>query len=239
MRLLDLLIFGAVVAVIVVIVAMIGLSFVRWVRAWQRVWELRAKNRPFHEAMKKTRVIFTASAREVARMDIALGPCFPLAGRKKPLSGRFAQEWPSTPAQIEALHASLVPDSLIGPWAAREDDPPGQLFTLSDEFVAALAHIDEERQAAASDEGRREVLASAAAAWHRSLNSDDPQAQDHLFLDVLSAAYVAARATRKNQNVYAWFGPGIELWGPERMARAVERIQKEAASRPSHDIQRP
>jgi hypothetical protein len=174
--------------------------------------------------MSHTRVLFTASDREVARMDIRLGPCVPLQGRKKPLAGRLSQGWPEGPERLATLYEVLSGRPPQEAWSKSTLLRPGRLFVLSDAFVRKLAEIDSARVAAATDEERHEVLEEVARRWrprvHAPAEWDDRRSQ----VDVLMAAWDAARAVMKSQRLYAWYGPGLSLWSQEKIKRVAERV---------------
>jgi hypothetical protein len=225
MKPLDLLIFAAICIALAAIAVVAALSLSRWLLEWRGVWRLRAKNRPYLEARRHTRVLFTASDREVERMAVDRGPCHPLPGRKAPLAGRFAQQWPSLPAEIEGLWDAIRGDSTSSAWSGQRKQAPGHLYTLSEPFTAALVRIDEARRRSATDDERHEILASVAAGWRLRLPPGDRRDPLWHRLEVSSAAELAGRAARKGQRVHCWFGPGVDVWSQARLDRTVRRFR--------------
>ncbi len=156
-------------------------------------------------------------------MDIAIGPCAPLAGRKRPLAGRFAQARPERQNGLEALFETLTGRPAAEAWAASESKGPGRLQVVSDRFFGALLEIESARRAANSDEARYEVYGPIAASWReRRRLASDRGSVSVTEMDVVQAAFEAGRARDKHQRLFAWFGPGMSLWSAGKVERVAE-----------------
>lgn len=113
-----------------------------------RVWR---DQRSLRKAWRHIAVVFTLPEREIARLDIALGPCVPPPGRKRPLAGPFRQRT-GTAEEMEALFRVMVPGSTAPAWATTRREGRGQLCVFADEFVQPLGARNGDPQR--SDRGR-------------------------------------------------------------------------------------
>jgi hypothetical protein len=161
------------------------------------------------------RVIFSASRREIAGLDVRLGPCAtgPAAG-----SPRIASLWRQRRDPVEsvaALFHELVPGG-GSPWQATSTEPPGTLFSLADEFVIALAAL----QAASiqpsptepwvdQDHPSMAPYRAAARGWLAASRWPSGTGVDALVGRLLRDVEAAVVAQRRQQGLYMWSGPVV------------------------------
>ena len=154
--------------------------------------------------------VFTLPEREIARLDIRVGPCVPPVGRSRPLIGVTRQR-PGYPGQLEVLFGLLVQAPDARPWQSIETAEPGRLAVFGEEFVSALAALN--REAIARGEARptdydwilgpeRRIADQwlAATAWEPGVHA----------MDQLGDCGAWARVAQdRGQKLYCWSGPGF------------------------------
>ena len=88
-------------------------------------------------------IVFTRPTRDVARLNVATGPCVAPPGRKRPLVGVTNQE-PGDESRYETLFELLLDKRVVGPWESTASAGEGRLHIFSNGFVDALAEINRE-----------------------------------------------------------------------------------------------
>jgi len=159
------------------------------------------------------RVIFSASRRDIAGLDIRLGPCAtgPTSGRP-----RIASLWRQRRDSVEsvaALFHALVPAG-GSPWQATSSEPPGTIFTLADEFVVALAALQEASVQPSpgetwvdQDHPSMAPYREVARRWLEGSRWPGGTGVDALVGRLLGDVEAAVDAQRRRQGLYMWFGP--------------------------------
>ncbi len=156
--------------------------------------------------------VFTLAEREVARLDVAVGPCVPPAGRRRPLIGVTNQR-PGRPEQLEALFRILRAKRGAHPWQAVETSGPGRLATFSQPFVEAMVSLN--RECVARDDARPgdydwslEPLTRVAERWRAATDWDSGES---IRVAGTLAGYcaLARSAEERRQKLYCWSGPGF------------------------------
>jgi hypothetical protein len=189
-----------------------------WLALGRRIWQWR-----------RVVVIFTAPDREIAHLNVAVGPCVPRSGTKRPLVGPFRQET-GTPAQLEALFRVVVAPPAGSAWEAKRRDGRGRLFAFSDEFVQPLARFSRDYQGGAKEDPTDELIArteAIATAWMSTRSS--PRNLQSAELRIAEAAWWARIAQERGQHLYGWFGPRARQKTPARLFDWVQR-QRSMAS---------
>jgi hypothetical protein len=164
--------------------------------------------------------IFTAKDRDIARMDVSVGPCVPMEGRKKPLAGPFGQ-LQLTVVEVAALLPIVVRDPVAGPWASETTRGHGRLVVFSDEFAAALAQLSRRYQLRPKDdpvsiEWVEAVVPKLAERWVST-----GVASNWADIGISVAAGTARSAENHGQKLFAWFGPKV----PASLSpRAMDRL---------------
>jgi hypothetical protein len=184
-------------------------------------------------------VVFTRPDRDVARLDIAVGPCIAPPGRKRPLVG-VTNQLPGDVGIYEALFDIVVANPSAGPWQARTVVGPGQLHAFSDEYVEALAELNREavRRIEARPKDYDWIFEPSRAVFRRWM-PDDPWP-----IGAPNVPYMASQlngtcgwariAQERSQNLYCWSGPGFNPWvATETQAR---RLIAEASKHHSDEI---
>jgi hypothetical protein len=154
--------------------------------------------------------VFTLPERDIARLDIRIGPCVPPVGRSRPLIGVTRQR-PGDPEQLEALFAILVRAPSASPWQSVEVAGPGRLATFSEEFVSAMTSLN--RESLARGEARPKdyewILEPTsrladqwltATAWEPGIHPGD---------ELVGCCAWARVAQERGQKLYCWSGPGF------------------------------
>lgn len=86
-----------------------------------------------------TAVIFSVPERRLAAMDVAVGPCVPLPGRKTSVASVHAQEGYETPGITSALYRVLTGRNDAELLTLLSEEGEGRLFRVADRFLAAMA----------------------------------------------------------------------------------------------------
>jgi hypothetical protein len=158
------------------------------------------------------------------RMDVAIGPCAPLEGRKRPLVGPFGQR-PATQDELERIFRAIT-GVRRGAWAAEEREGKGRLLTFSEAFRVPLARLGHKYQRRPKDDPRRiewvEVILPSLA--DKCIAMGERRDLTGLSLDIAEAADVARRAEDKGQHAYAWFGPMTPL---TLSSKSIARLREE------------
>jgi hypothetical protein len=170
-------------------------------------------------------VTFTRDERDVARLDIAVGPCVASPGRKRPLVG-VTNQLPGHPVRYEKLFSILVRDPVAEPWATVKCRGRGCLYVFGDTFVNALVELNMDGLRRQTERPRdydwmferdRAVLEQwmPTVSWPLNSASVPPEATE------LAAIAAWARVAReRGRRLYCWSGPGFNPWvTPERIAR--------------------
>ena len=150
-------------------------------------------------------------------MDVATGPCVPVAGRKRALAGVMRQEGPETPEQMRALFTILggSADALDDAMQLVAEDQQGQLFRCSERFVQLMKRENLESIRLGDEDqanGDAELTQFVAhqewlnAAWmtHGNWHSAQRGTQNKL-----GRTGWARIADEKSQPLYCWYGPPI------------------------------
>jgi hypothetical protein len=156
--------------------------------------------------MTRARVLFTASDREVDRIDVEVGPCVPAPARKKPLVSVHRQ-WSDTPAQFCALFAVLGGDPSRA-WTELRRGHSSLLVKISDAFAHDLARMSM-RALQADAEARLDEVKSVAERWLRAADWPPDQLARGLESRLVPDMGWARLAAEKGQSLYCWFGPAV------------------------------
>jgi hypothetical protein len=172
-------------------------------------------------------VVFTATDRDIARMDVARGPCVPLPGRKRPLVGPFGM-MVGTPRDLEALFR-ISPARSNSPWALKETSGPGRLYVFDAAFSNWLAGLSEAYQFRPKDDPKSiewtdHVLPNLVRRWADEIGSGEWRLPSW---NIAGAAGSAKSAARKQQRLYAWFGPQAPL----PLSPSLRKVAADAASK--------
>jgi hypothetical protein len=191
------------------------------------------------ELWKQVNVIFTRPERDLAKFDLALGPCIPLPGRRRPLVGVTNQD-PGNLEHLEALFALVVSESAGRPWRDTQKRERGTLATFSPAFTSALAAINREglRRQAERPRDYAYMLEPDARLAERWLSAT-PWREGMLVAGVrdrvIHLCGSARVAEERGQDLYCWSGPGFSPYvlvtGPDeaRLPR-IEAWQRHVTS---------
>lgn len=178
------------------------------------------------------RVIFSASARGIAALDIRIGPCSTQRDGGRVRAAPLASPWSQQPDPIEsvvALFEVLRPDQRGSPWQATRFESPGELYSLSPEFVEGLAHLRDLSSAADSEHPTTAPYREVASRWLRAFLWEQDEDLDALVGRLLRDADEAHASRTRHIGLYCWFGPLVldELLEDGRMTmRDVLRIRR-------------
>ncbi len=178
-------------------------------------------------------VIFTRPARDVARLDIAIGPCIAPPGRKRPLVGVTNQE-PGDESRYETLFQIMVEEGAAGPWESTASSGEGRLHVFSDAFVEALAEVNREeiRRGEARPQDYDWMFApglALAEQWLAAIRYPFPDATPWgvASTELGNACGWARVAQERGQKLYCWSGPGFDPWvTSERVERLAARLTR-------------
>lgn len=151
-------------------------------------------------------------------MDVAMGPCVPLPGRKHALRSVHQQQGPERVEQMLWLYVVLggAPQRRHTALELLQNSGPGRLYRCSDEFVELMAHANRElvtlgdedkargdKEFTTSTVRRNELDAAwlAAGKWHRAQVST---------VSRLFRIGGARIAQEKSQSLYCWYGPPVQ-----------------------------
>jgi glutathione S-transferase len=177
-------------------------------------------------------VVFTRPGRDVARLDVAVGPCIPPPTRKRPLVGVTNQEQ-GDERRYEALYGILVRDG-SDPWEATTTAGEGRLHVFSDAFVQALAEVNRQLlqridARPKDDDWIFEPTLALAEAWFAAIRWPDPNTTPSggVRSELVEACAWARVARERSQKLYCWSGPGFNPWvTPERIGRLTARLTR-------------
>ena len=158
-------------------------------------------------------VVFTRPERDLAKFDIARGPCVPLPGRKRALLGPVSQD-PGTFRKYEDLFALVLPDVMDGPWADVQEVGRAALVTFSDAFTRELAKVSREviRRGAERPKDVMWALEETdrlAARWLRLTSWPQGMELGGVRGQIVSVTGPARVAEDRDQRLYCWSGPGF------------------------------
>jgi hypothetical protein len=164
-------------------------------------------------------VIFTASPRQMASLDVAVGPCVAAAGRKHPLVRPTRQDYIRF-EHVRALFGVLVGGHLDAAFAVERATGEGRLATFAPGFSAALGRLFVEgkaqAEAAERSSGRVEMperYRDVSARWGAVAWSAWRGEFDGLVAYLAVWGDKARRAREQNWELYAWQGPAVPIWG--------------------------
>jgi hypothetical protein len=175
-------------------------------------------------------VVFTRPERDVAKLEIATGPCIPRVGTKRPLVGVTNQQ-PGDATRYESLFRILVADPLAEPWAEERSVAEASLRVFSAESVDALAALNRENLRR-QDERPNEydwIFEPERAVLRRWMPSVQwPVGASSVPIEASELGNVAAWARvaqERGQKLYCWSGPGFNPWvTAERISRLSKGI---------------
>lgn len=164
-----------------------------------------------------TAVIFSVPERRLSAMDVAVGPCVPLPGRKTSVASVHAQEGYETPAITSALYRVLTGLNDAELLTLLSEDGEGRLFRFADRFVAAMAeasrHLltlipgsppppdgEEDTTPFGLQRGRWDEAWMSQAEWHPEMVSTRNR---------LHRIGKAREAQEKGLSLYVWYGPRV------------------------------
>lgn len=170
-----------------------------------------------------TVVVFTVPEKRLREMDVALGPCVPTGGRKRPLVGVTRQEGGEYPHHSAALYTVLTGQPAEGALQLLEEKGRGRLYKHSTSFVDAMADasltVD---RLFAEDDARGDRHWSSVAAQHEEWSREwmrigrwprDAKTTTHR----LWRMQWAVKARERGQSLYLWHGPEREMYTVESM----------------------
>jgi hypothetical protein len=172
-------------------------------------------------------VVFTLTDRDLARLNVAVGPCVPPPTRKRPWVGITNQE-PGDFRALETLFSIVVTASPAEPWQATRVDGPGRLDTFSDAFVAALADINRVTLArgtaapAINESTYDTVFRPELEIAERWLPHVDWRQRVSLRYAQQRVTYLGAFAREmqdRGRPLYCWSGPGFDPWTGRLVAK--------------------
>jgi len=178
-------------------------------------------------------VVFTRHDRDIARLDIGVGPCVAPPGRRRPLVG-VTNQLPGDPALWEDLFGILVDDPSLGPWEVVTRVNRGQLHVFGAVFVEALAALNRENLRRQHErpgdydwifEPEREVFER----WMPSVRWPVGAASVPALATELGGACAWARvAQERGQKLYCWSGPGFNPWvlTEQRAQRLINEVAR-------------
>lgn len=158
-------------------------------------------------------VVFTVPPKRLREMDVALGPCVPIANRRRPLVGPLGQQYGETPKMTAALLTALTGAPSDNALTLIENRGKGRLSACSEPFVRAMAaanaHLielaDEDDARGDRDlptfvrkQSEHELAWRNAVRWPRGT----PNIPDRLVR--MASARVALE---RDQPLYCWHGP--------------------------------
>ena len=201
-----------------------GSHYRRAVRLRQRL--VRALGLMDHSV---TVVVFTVPESRLRELDVALGPCVPESGRKRPLVGSLRQDGGEYPEQTAALYTVLTgrPSDEALRLLAQEGD--GRLFAANPAFVAAMSAAHEHLEALKAQ--ARVSGDNPTSSWHREWEALGQRwlreggwprtvtATTHR----LGRLYWAHMAQQKGQQLYVWHGPEVPMYDVEVVRKSPLR----------------
>lgn len=183
-------------------------------------------------------VVFTRTEKEVARLNVATGPCVPRPGTKRPLVGVTNQQ-PGDPSRYEALFRVLISDPSSEPWDEMTSTPPGRMSVFSSAFVNALAELNREglrRQVErpADYEYMLEPERLVLRAWMPLVDVPLGVHQAPNEVELIGASAWARSALDTGRKLYCWSGAGFNPWtvSPGRGERLWKRAKTRAVQEP-------
>jgi len=148
-------------------------------------------------------VVFTATAQEVAAIDVTIGPCVervgPRGGRVRPIVSPWDQH-PDRIDHLERLFEILVPGDRGDLSVGRIQDGRGMLDTLSPEFANAIREFE-----SGSEQIQR--------AWLHAIDWPKGMQIGGLTMRLLDYAVRATTAHQRGQALYCWSGPELPFLG--------------------------
>lgn len=180
---------------------------------------LRRNPRPRKLNRRITVVVFTVPARRLVEMDVALGPCVVIPGRKKPLVSPLLQDRGETPALTAALYTALGGDPSDARLIEVARAGRGALSRFEDSFVDAMAeHSIESLRLADLDDARGErdlpsFIAHQDALDRAWMNVGRWPHEVSSTTNRLLRTANARVAREKGQSLYCWHGPAVPMRG--------------------------
>ena len=182
-------------------------------------------------------VVFTRSDRDVARLDIASGPCVRSPGRSRPLVG-VTNQLTGAPVLFESLFRVLVSDLSGGPWVSSVHAGRGRLDVFSDPFLEALAALNREAIRRGADrprdydwifEPQRAVFRQWMPEIPWPVGSDQVPGMAAELGGICAWARVAQE---RGQRLYCWSGPGFNPWTitAGQADRLIETVRRRAGT---------
>jgi hypothetical protein len=160
-------------------------------------------------------VLFAVPKRRLHELDVATGPCVPIAGRAKPLRSPLNQHGSELPHHTAALYTVLTGRDSAGALELIEQSGPGRLYVCSHEFVTAMAEANVHLLALSDeDNAAGDTDLPRFAARHRELDLAWLQATDwpSNFAGTgnrLTRLGLAHEAVRKSWPLWVWYGPAV------------------------------
>jgi hypothetical protein len=167
--------------------------------------------------------VFTASAAEIAAMDVAVGPCVdrvgPRGGRVRPIASRWDQN-PDRVDHLQALFEILVPGDRGELVTRVVESPPGTLLTLSPAFAAALRPFGTNVEPILGE-------------WLARIDGPKGQQIGGLLVRLQQYEIAARLADVRQQELYCWSGPEVPIFAiaSGRTAKDYEEYRRATGRR--------
>jgi hypothetical protein len=176
-----------------------------------------------------TVVVFTVPTKRLREMDVALGPCVPTGGRKRPLVGVTRQEGGEYPHHTAALYTVLTGEPADDALRLLEEKGRGRLFQCSAPFVEAMADasLTVSRLAAeheARGDGDWPSVVEQHEAWSREWMRICrwPRGVETTTHRLWRMQW-AARARERGHPLYLWHGPAVDMYTAESVVLRDDR----------------
>ena len=152
--------------------------------------------------------MFAADAKQLSKLDVALGPCVAVAGQRRPLKSPLMQDNGETPEQASALFTVLTGRPPSEALRLVTEDGESRLFICTDDFASAMADASRAMLASRDVDGFAEEQERLSAAWMNATTWPDGYVSLKNRLQRLADARVARE---KGLPLYFWFGPPVPM----------------------------
>jgi hypothetical protein len=153
-------------------------------------------------------VVFSATDKQLSKLDVSLGPCVIAAGQRRPIQSPLMQDGGETPDQASALFAVLTgrkPDDAL---RLVSESGHGRLFVCSADFLDAMANASQAMQGIPNLDNFTAEYDRLDSAWMKAVKWPAGYVSVKNRLSRMAHARVARE---KGIPLYFWFGPAVPM----------------------------
>lgn len=150
-----------------------------------------------------------ATGAQLAKMDVALGPCVAAEGQRKSIVSGLAQDLGETPVQASALLTVLTGEAPTEALSLLVSAGEGRLYECAPRFLHAMADRSEQMLAATTTGEQFAALQlqlseawMAAVPWPTHFSGVQNR---------LHRLALARKARQDGRPLYFWFGPAVQV----------------------------